>query len=120
MPAESVDARVAAVAAALAPYPWREFTDRMLARRVVGATDRHDVTVFITGMPGTHVGAFGTAEPADPGDGRVEAIVRVLGRRRWRGSSLDRLCVDLVASLDAWQSARDSLDDDVRRMREGR
>jgi hypothetical protein len=104
------------VAAALAPYPWREFTDRMLARRVVGAGDRHALTVFVTGMPGTDVGVFEPVDPADSGDGRVEAIVRVLGRRRWRGSTLDRLCVELVASLDAWQAARDSLDDDLRRM----
>src|SRR3712207_8349677 len=31
----SADARAAAVAAALAPYQWRDVTDRMLARLVV-------------------------------------------------------------------------------------
>jgi hypothetical protein len=103
----AADARVAAVAAALAPYPWRDFTDRMLARRVVGAVVRHDLTVFLSGLPGAHVGAFGPLEPAEPDDGRVEVLFRVLGRRRWRGSSLDRLCLDLVSSLDAWQTARD-------------
>jgi hypothetical protein len=30
------------------------------------------------------------------------------------------LCVDLLASLDAWQAARDTLEDDLGRMREGR
>jgi hypothetical protein len=118
--ASSADARVAAVAAALAPYPWRGFTDRMLARRVVAAADRHELTVFVSGLAGADVGAFEPVHAADPGDGRVEALVRVLGHRRWRGSSLDRLCVDLVASLDAWQRARDSLDDDRRRRLGGR
>jgi hypothetical protein len=115
------DARVAAVVDALAPYPWREFTDRMLARRVVAAADRHDLTVFVTAEPGTDVGDFVPAQPADAGDGRVEAIVRLLDQRRWRGSSLDRLCAELVAAIGAWQTARDSFDDeDLRRMLEGR
>ncbi|WP_138760007.1 hypothetical protein [Modestobacter altitudinis] len=115
------DARAAAVADALAPCPWREFTDRMLARRVVAAVDRHDLTVFVAGEPGADVGDFGPVDPADPGDGRVEAVVRALDQRRWRGSSLDRLCAELVASLESWQTARDSFDEeDLRRLLEGR
>jgi hypothetical protein len=102
--ASSADARVAAVAAALAPYPWRGFTDRMLARRVVGAADRHDLTVFVTGLPGAAVGAFEPVLAADPGDGRVEVLVRVLRYSQWRGSSLDRLCLELVTALDRWRS----------------
>ena len=121
MAAWPADPRVVAVADALAPYPWREFTDRMLARRVVAAVDRYDLTVFVTGEPGTAVGDFGPVHPADPGDGRVEAVVRLLDHRRWRGSSLERLCAELVASIEAWQTARDSFDDeDLRRMLEGR
>ena len=115
----SAEARVAAVLAALSPHPWRELTDRMLARRVVAAVVRHDLTVFLTGLPESDVGPFEPLEPADSGDGRVEALVRMLGQRRWRDSSLDRLCVDLIATLDAWQAARDSFEDDLRQMREG-
>ena len=122
----STDGPAALVAAALAPYAWREFTDRMLARRVVAAADRHDLTVFVAAEPGTDVGDFGPAHPADDRDGRVEAVVRVLDRLRWRGSSLDRLCAELVAAVEAWQTARNSFDDDddddedLRRMLEGR
>ena len=50
------DERAAAVADALAPYAWRELTDRMLARRVVGAVDRHSVVAFLKGVPGTDLG----------------------------------------------------------------
>jgi len=99
----AADARVAAVAAALAPYPWRGFTDRMLARRVVGAAVRHDLSVFLTGLPGTDVGEHGPLEPADRGDERVEALVRVLGPSSWRGHSLDRLSRDLLTALDRWR-----------------
>ena len=46
------DARAAAVAEALAPFGWRDFTDRMLARRVVGAIDRYVVLRFVSTIPG--------------------------------------------------------------------
>jgi hypothetical protein len=110
----STAARVAAVATALESCPWREFTDRMLARRVVAAADRHDLVEFVTGLPGTDVGVLGPVDPADVGDARVEAVVRALLNRRWRGAALDRLCSDLVAAIDAWWTARDSFDDGPR------
>jgi hypothetical protein len=114
----SGDERSAAVAAELAPYAWRNFTEFMLARRVVGVTDRDGVVRFLTGLPGTDVGGWAPVEPADLGDERVDVLVQVLESRRWRGMSLERLCVDLLAALDAWveraaarSSPRNTLDD---------
>jgi hypothetical protein len=98
------DEAATAVAAALAPYAWRELTDRMLARCVVGAADRHSVVSFVSSLPGIDVGAAGPVEPAEPHDVRVDALVMVLRSRRWRELALDRLCVDLVTSLAVWLS----------------
>jgi hypothetical protein len=110
--------RVAAVAAALAPYAWRELTERMLARRVVGASDQHGVRAFLTGVPGTDVGPTSPVEPADPGDERVDALVAALDGQQWRGWSLSRLCTDLLGWLQDWQQERESLEADLRRFRE--
>jgi hypothetical protein len=115
----SGDARVEATAAALAPYGWRDFTDRMLARRAVGAVDRCSVIGLIESLPGTAVGGVGPLEPAEPGDERVDVLLRVLGDRPWRGLLLDRLCVELVAALDEWQTERDGFHSDLRRLLEG-
>ena len=116
----SADGRAAAIAAELAPYAWRGFTDRMLARRVVGAVDRHVVTAFLAGLPGTDVGLAGPVEPAQPGDERVDVLVRVVEARPWRRQSLDRLCADLTAALDAWRDERDAFHRDLRRLLEER
>jgi hypothetical protein len=102
----SQDGRTAAIAAELAPYPWRGLTGPMLARRVVGAVDHHAVLCFVGGLPGADVGAPHPVEPAGQDDPRVDALVQVLGVRRWRSSSLDRLCADLVAVLDGWLADR--------------
>jgi hypothetical protein len=112
----SADARAGTVAAALAPYARRNFTNRMLARRVVGAVDRHSVLDLLSSVPGTDVGVAGPVEPAAPGDQRVEVLARVLEERQWRGLSLDRLCVDLMAALDEWQTGRDAFHRDLRRL----
>ena len=88
------------MAAALAPYAWREFTDRMLARRVVGAVDRHRVVALPRpACPGTDVGDVDAVEPADAGDERVDALVRALDGQHWRGWSLARLCTDLTSCV---------------------
>jgi hypothetical protein len=110
------DGRTAAVAAELAPYAWRGLTDRMLARRVVGALDRHEIVAFLTELPGTDVGPAGAVEPAEPGDERVDLLVHLLADRQWRGLALERLCADLVAALDAWQVRRDAFHRDLRRL----
>jgi hypothetical protein len=107
------------VAAALAPYAWRDLTDRMLARCVVGAVDRHDVDEFLAGVPGTGVGDLAPLEPADARDERVEALVRALEGQRWRGWSLRRLSADLVATLQSWHAVRESLESDLRRLLDG-
>jgi hypothetical protein len=113
------DERGAAVAAALAPYAWRELTERMLARLVVGAADRHSVIVFLTSVPGTDVGQVPPVEPADAGDERVDGLVTALDGQQWRGWALGRLCTDLLASLESWQAEREALEAGLRRMLEG-
>jgi hypothetical protein len=112
------DERGAAVAAALAPYAWRELTERMLARLVVGAADRHSVVHFLATVPGTDIGAAPPAEPAGVDDERVDALVQGLSGQRWRGWSLARLCADLLRSLEALRTDRESLDSDLRRLLE--
>jgi hypothetical protein len=96
----------AAVEAELAPYAWRGLTAAMLARRVVGAVDHHGVLCFVAGLPGADVGPPHAVDTAARNDPRVAALVQVLESRRWRESSLDRLCADLVVVLDAWLADR--------------
>jgi hypothetical protein len=111
--------RVAAVAAALAPYAWRDLTDRMLARRVVGAVDQFSVALFLSSVPGTCAGGISPAEPAEIGDERVDALVQGLDGQQWRGWSLARLSADLLRSLEAWRADRESLESGLRRLLEG-
>jgi hypothetical protein len=108
------------VAAALAPYAWRNLTDRMLARCVVGAVDRHDVDEFLRGVPGTAVGGRAPLEPADADDERVSVLVTELAGQQWRRWSLDRLSAQLLAWLHAWHGRRDSLESELRRLSEER
>jgi hypothetical protein len=94
--------RVAAVCAALEPYPWQRFTSEMLARRVLGAVDRHGVLDLVAGIPGAHPGALGQVEPVDRDDERVEVLVEFLASHRWRAITLGALCRQLLGVLDAW------------------
>jgi hypothetical protein len=119
VPRSDGDERAAAVAEALAPYAWRDLTDRMLARRVVGALDRHSVTRFLTSVPGIAVGVVPPVEPIEAGDERVSALVCALDGHQWRGWSLARLCADLISWLEGWQAQRESLESDLRRLLEG-
>jgi hypothetical protein len=91
----------------------------MLARRVVGAVDRHTVIRFLTSVPGTGVGDVRPVEPAEVADERVAALVCALDGQQWRGWSLTRLCADLMAHLETWQAQRQSLESDLRRLLEG-
>jgi len=119
MGVSSGDGCATAVAEALAPYAWREFTERMLARRVVGAVDRHRVLAFLASVPGTDVGACDPVAPSEALDERVDALVRTLDGQLWRGWSLARLCTALASALDTWQIERESLDVNPRRLLEG-
>ena len=110
----------AAIAAALAPYAWREWTDEKLARRVVGTVDRHDVVGFLYGMPGTDVGTLDAMDPAEADDARVAVLMRGLAGRRWREWTLARLSADLVSALQGWHDARDTFASDLRRLLDGR
>ena len=112
----SADGRATEIGAALAPYGWRDLTARMLARRVVGAADRYSVLKFLDDIPGTDVHMAEPVEPAEPGDERVEMLVRLLEGRDWRGSSLDRLCFGLTAALDVWQAEHESFHSGLRRL----
>ena len=116
----SADPRISAVAAALAPYAWQDLTERMLARRVLAAADRYRVVRLIQSVPGAAVGELGPMEPAGNGDVRVDVLVRALEHRRRRAFSVERVCADLLAALDAWQAERDSFDAGVRRLPDDR
>jgi hypothetical protein len=118
VPRSMRDERGAAVAATLAPYAWRELTERMLARLVVGATDRHSIVLLLRTVPGTDIGNISAMEPADAGDERVEVLVTALDGHQWRGWSLARLCTDLLAWLETWQAERESLETGLRRLLE--
>jgi hypothetical protein len=115
----SGDEAAAAVASALAPYAWREFTDRMLARRAVAAVDRHDVLRFLAHIPGTDVGDSLPVEVAHACDDRVDALVLALEGQLWRGWSLARVCAELLTALDDWHAERESLESDLRRLLDG-
>ena len=88
----------------------------MLARRAVGAMDRHTVVTLLTDLPGADIGEAYAMEPADIGDARVAALVRVLEGQHWRERSLARLCIELSSAVAAWQLARDIPGSDVRRL----
>src|SRR4051812_1468516 len=110
------DDEAAVVAATLAPYAWREFTDRMLARRAVAAVDRHDVLSFLARIPGVEAGDDPPVEVAEADDERVDALVLVLEGQLWRGWSLARVCAQLVTGLDDWHAERESLASELRRL----
>jgi hypothetical protein len=114
----SAEEVAAALRAALAPYAWREFTDRMLARRMVGAADRCVVVGLLARLPGTDVGVHAALQPVDVGDARVDALVSALDGRQWRSWSLARLCAQIASTLETWHAEQESLESELRRLLE--
>jgi hypothetical protein len=115
----SGDERTEAIAASLAPFDWRSFTDRMLARRVVAAVDELTVLRLVGALPGVDVGAVDPLEPADMDDERVDVLVGDLEGRPWRAWSLACVCSHLTAVLDSWLTDRDSFHSGLRRLLDG-
>src|SRR4051794_11008786 len=85
------DARAAAVAEALAPFAWRDFTDRMLAGGAGGGVARCVVLCCVSSTRGATPGGVGPVDPAAPGDPRVALLGGGLAVRQGRDFSLDRL-----------------------------
>lgn len=119
MPRCTGDEPAADIASALAPYAWRELTDRMLARWVVGVADHYTVVRLLGDVAGADVGAHSQVVPADAADERVEFLTGALAGTQWRAWSLGRLCAELHRALRAWTADRDSLESALERFLEG-
>lgn len=94
------EATVAAICAALAPYPWRSFTPEMLTRAVLAASDRQGIRELLSSVPGVAVGPWEEVSFSDRGDVRVKDLVEFLMSHRWSDLSLSGLCRELLARLD--------------------
>jgi hypothetical protein len=90
---------VAALCAALAPYPWRHFTPELLARFALAVRDRQELTAVLSEMQGAAVGTWQRLEPAERSDARVPRIVELLADVRWAELSLPATCRKLVGVL---------------------
>lgn len=90
-------AAVAAISAALSPYPWRRLKADLLARLVLAACDRDGLADLIATLPGCATGPWGRLEPVAPDDVRVRALVEFLAAHRWTELSLPALCGHLLA-----------------------
>jgi hypothetical protein len=95
---------------------WRESTERMLARRSVGAIGRHQLMRLSREPSRNGRRRHGRLAPVEGGDERVDALVSALDGPHWRGWSLAWLCTELSSALEAWQAARDSFDSDLRQL----
>lgn len=93
------EAVVAALCAALAPYPWRQFTPELLARFALAARDRQELATVLSEVQGAAVGTWKRLEPAERADARVPRIVELLGDLRWTEASLLATCRNLVGVL---------------------
>jgi hypothetical protein len=87
---------VAALCAALAPYPWRHFTPELLARFALAVRDRQELAAVLSEVPGAVVGTWQRLEPAERSDARVPRIVELLADVRWAELSLPAMCRNLA------------------------
>lgn len=91
---------MAAIFAALNPYTWRSFSAELLARRVIAAMDRRDLSELLSTVPGAAVGSWDDVpEPAAPNDPRVTLVVESLRPIPWTELSLHTLGRHLLAAL---------------------
>jgi hypothetical protein len=90
---------VAALCAALAPYPWRHFTPELLARFALAVRDRQELAAVLAEVQGAAVGTWERLEPAERADARVPRIVRFLADLRWAELSLPATCRNLAGVL---------------------
>lgn len=90
------ESMVAAMCAALSPYPWRRFTPELLSRLTLAARDRHLLEEVLASVPGAAVGRWEVLEPVGRDDPRAGAIVEFLGRHRWTETGLSTLCERLA------------------------
>jgi hypothetical protein len=95
----SDEAVIAALCAALAPYPWRHFTPELLARFALAARDRQELAAVISDVPGAAVGTWWSLEPAARADARVPRVVEFLADLRCAELSLLATCRNLVGVL---------------------
>ena len=90
---------VAALCAALEPYPWRGFTPQLFARFALAARDRQALQAVLEAVPGTEPGRWDRLEPTATEDARVARLVDFLSAHRWTERTLPTLCHNLLGVL---------------------
>lgn len=90
---------VAALCAALEPYPWRGFTPQLFARFALAARDRQALQAVLEAVPGTEPGRWDRLEPTAAEDARVVRLVDFLSAHRWTERTLPTLCHNLLGVL---------------------
>jgi hypothetical protein len=107
---------VDATCAELEPFAWRSLTPEMLARRVLGAVDRHSVATLLQAADPEPTRGRRGGEPVDRGDERVGVLVDFLATHLWRGVTLPCLVRQLLGALDVWWETRQRLEAELRRL----
>jgi len=110
------DPRAHAVCAAVGPYGWRGLTAEMVARRLLGAMDRHLVLDVIGVRDAGSALELGDVEPVDHNDERLEPLVHLMASFRWREMTLTRLVQLLLEALDQWWSRRQAFEGELARL----
>lgn len=96
------DPLVAAMTDALRPYPWQRLRPELLARSLLAAKDRHELSCALTRLPGTAVGPWEELRPVDRDDARLAALIHFLVSHRWTELSLASLCWHVLVVLDGF------------------